>query len=71
MTHASNSTAARDIACMLYPYTHLGAHEERGPITMTRGKSMFVRLNDLKPSAASTISEVTTNASLQPRNKPC
>lgn len=41
-THAPNSTAARDIAYMLHPYTNLGAHEERGPTTMTRGNGVFV-----------------------------
>ena len=42
MTHAPNSLAARDIAYTLHPYTHLGAHEEQGPLIIERGEGIYV-----------------------------
>ena len=38
----ANSTAARDIANVLHPYTDLKTHLEVGPIVMTRGKGVRV-----------------------------
>ena len=37
-----NSAASRDIAYTLHPYTNLAAHEETGPMIMTRGKGIYV-----------------------------
>ncbi len=37
-----NSAAARDIANVLHPYTDLRAHEEAGPVVITRGKGVRV-----------------------------
>jgi 4-aminobutyrate--pyruvate transaminase len=38
----ANSAAARDIANVLHPYTDLLAHQEAGPLIMTRGKGVHV-----------------------------
>ncbi len=37
-----NSPAARDVAHMLHPYTDLRAHQEQGPIVITRGEGVRV-----------------------------
>ncbi len=38
----ANSAAARDIANVLHPYTDLHAHQEVGPLVITRGKGVRV-----------------------------
>ena len=38
----ANSAAARDIAAVLHPYTDLQAHQEIGPVVITRGKGVRV-----------------------------
>ncbi len=42
MAHTPNSTAARDIAYSLHPYTNLAVHEERGPLVMSRGEGIYI-----------------------------
>ncbi|MGE0723659.1 MAG: aspartate aminotransferase family protein [Alphaproteobacteria bacterium] len=37
-----NSTASRDIATFLHPYTNLKKHETDGPMVMSRGKGIYV-----------------------------
>ncbi len=37
-----NSAAARDIAHTLHPYTDLVAHQEAGPMVISRGKGVRV-----------------------------
>ncbi|KGM32282.1 aminotransferase [Inquilinus limosus] len=37
-----NSTAARDVAYLLHPYTNLSAHREIGPLVISRGKGIHV-----------------------------
>jgi 4-aminobutyrate--pyruvate transaminase len=37
-----NSTASRDIAFHLHPYTHLRKHESEGPLVITEGKGIHV-----------------------------
>ena len=37
-----NSTASRDIAYHLHPYTHLKKHESDGPLIITEGKGIYV-----------------------------
>ncbi len=37
-----NSTASRDIAFHLHPYTHLKKHESEGPLVITEGKGIHV-----------------------------
>jgi 4-aminobutyrate---pyruvate transaminase len=37
-----NSTASRDIAFHLHPYTHLKKHESEGPLVITEGKGVYV-----------------------------
>lgn len=37
-----NSTAARDIAHVLHPYTNARRHEERGPTVLERGDGIYV-----------------------------
>jgi 4-aminobutyrate--pyruvate transaminase len=37
-----NSTASRDIAYHLHPYTHLKKHESEGPLVITEGKGIYV-----------------------------
>ncbi|WP_085905258.1 aspartate aminotransferase family protein [Kiloniella majae] len=39
---APNSTAGRDIAYCLHPYTNARAHEEKGPLVITHGKGVNV-----------------------------
>ena len=38
----ANSTAARDIANVLHPYTDLVAHQQAGPVVITRGEGVRV-----------------------------
>ncbi len=38
----ANSAAARDIANVLHPYTDLEAHQQAGPVVITRGKGVRV-----------------------------
>jgi len=42
MTVMPNSTAARDIAYHLHPYTNAVKQEAEGPLVMTRGKGIYV-----------------------------
>ena len=42
MTHAPNSIAARDIAYALHGYTNMEAHEQKGPVVITRGNGIHV-----------------------------
>jgi 4-aminobutyrate--pyruvate transaminase len=37
-----NSNAARDIAHHLHPYTNFKKHEETGPLTIVRGRGIYV-----------------------------
>lgn len=37
-----NSTAARDIASVIHPYTNLKVHEMEGPLVISRGKGIYV-----------------------------
>ncbi|MGI9302935.1 MAG: aspartate aminotransferase family protein [Gammaproteobacteria bacterium] len=48
MSHAPNSLAARDIAYVLHPYTDLAAHQERGPMVLTKGEGIYVWDDDGK-----------------------
>ena len=41
-TFGANSTAARDIASVLHPYTDLEAHQQVGPVVITRGQGVRV-----------------------------
>ncbi|MCC7272559.1 MAG: aspartate aminotransferase family protein [Alphaproteobacteria bacterium] len=38
-----NSTASRDIATYLHPYTNLKKHETEGPLVVTSGKGIYVQ----------------------------
>ena len=38
----ANSAAARDVATVLHPYTDLHAHQEVGPVVISRGKGVRV-----------------------------
>ncbi|MEO8684478.1 MAG: aminotransferase class III-fold pyridoxal phosphate-dependent enzyme, partial [Devosia sp.] len=42
MTFAPNSSAARDIAYHLHPYTNAARHPEVGPMVITRGEGVYV-----------------------------
>lgn len=42
MKNQGNSAASRDIANYLHPYTNLRAHEESGPLVITRGEGIRV-----------------------------
>ncbi len=42
MSLRPNSTAARDVACQLHPYTNLKRHEEIGPLVIARGQGVRV-----------------------------
>ncbi|HWK47282.1 MAG TPA: aspartate aminotransferase family protein [Stellaceae bacterium] len=42
MTSLGNSTASRDIANVLHPYTNLKKHQTSGPLVMARGKGVYV-----------------------------
>ena len=48
MSYAPNSLAARDVAYMLHPYTHLKVHEERGPTVVSRGEGIYIYDDDGK-----------------------
>ena len=37
-----DSLAARDLRAVLHPYTNLRAHEQTGPLVMTRGEGVYV-----------------------------
>jgi 4-aminobutyrate--pyruvate transaminase len=37
-----NSLAARDIASLVHPYTHLKVHEKEGPLVVQRGKGIYI-----------------------------
>ena len=43
-----NSNAARDIAHHLHPYTNFKKHEETGPLTIVRGRGVYVIDDDGK-----------------------
>src|SRR5215471_1766340 len=43
-----NSNAARDIAHHLHPYTNFKKHEESGPLTIVRGRGVYVMDDDGK-----------------------
>ncbi len=43
MTLAPNSTAARDVAYHLHPYTHVQQFEAKGPLLITEGKGVYVK----------------------------
>ena len=42
MSDRMNSVQARDISYFLHPYTNLKAHEETGPMVVTRGDGIYV-----------------------------
>ena len=42
MTNQGNSAASRDIANYLHPYTNLRAHEDAGPLVISRGEGVRV-----------------------------
>ncbi len=42
MSSSAKSLAAKDVAYVLHPYTDLIAHEERGPLIITRGEGIYV-----------------------------
>ena len=42
MTTLPNSTAARDIASLVHPYTNLDKHQAVGPFLITRGDGCYV-----------------------------
>ena len=42
MTQLSNSLANRDIENFLHPYTNLAAHQETGPLVITKGDGVYV-----------------------------
>ena len=42
MANLSNSIANRDIENFLHPYTNLAAHQETGPMVITRGEGVYV-----------------------------
>ena len=37
-----NSTASRDLATLLHPYTNLKAHQSKGPLIITRGRGVNI-----------------------------
>jgi 4-aminobutyrate--pyruvate transaminase len=43
-----NSNAARDIAHHLHPYTNFKKHEQTGPLTIVRGRGIYVMDDDGK-----------------------
>jgi len=43
-----NSNAARDIAHHLHPYTNFKKHEVTGPLTIVRGRGIYVMDDDGK-----------------------
>jgi 4-aminobutyrate--pyruvate transaminase len=42
MSNCTDSLAKKDIAYNLHPYTNLAAHEDRGPLVITRGEGIYV-----------------------------
>ena len=42
MSNHTDSLAKKDIAYNLHPYTNLAAHEDRGPLVITRGEGIYV-----------------------------
>ena len=42
MTALPNSTAARDIASLIHPYTNLDRHQTSGPFVIRRGDGCYV-----------------------------
>ncbi len=42
MIASTSSTASRDIASLLHPYTHLRKHESQGPLVIVRGSGVNV-----------------------------
>ncbi|HEV7368792.1 aspartate aminotransferase family protein [Arenibaculum sp.] len=44
----TNSLASRDVAYQLHSYTNLRAHEEQGPLVITRGEGVYVFDDDGK-----------------------
>jgi 4-aminobutyrate--pyruvate transaminase len=48
MTQSPNSTAARDIAYVVHPYTNLRKHEKDGPLVITHGEGVWVVDDDGK-----------------------
>ncbi len=42
MSNRTDSLAKKDIAYNLHPYTNLAAHEDRGPLVITRGEGIYV-----------------------------
>ncbi|MEH6526815.1 MAG: aminotransferase [Sneathiella sp.] len=42
MNYVPNSLAGRDLAFSLHPYTNLAAHQEKGPLIITRGEGIYV-----------------------------
>lgn len=42
MSNYTDSLAKKDIAYNLHPYTNLAAHEDRGPLIITRGEGIYV-----------------------------
>lgn len=48
MSQVPNSLQARDKAYLVHPYTDLRAHEQRGPLVITRGEGIWVYDDDGK-----------------------
>jgi len=48
MSQAPNSLQARDKAYVVHPYTNLRAHEQQGPLVITRGEGIWVWDDDGK-----------------------
>ncbi|BCX17371.1 MAG: aspartate aminotransferase family protein [Geminicoccaceae bacterium] len=48
MVQAPNSLHARDKAYLVHPYTNLRAHEQQGPLVITRGEGIWVWDDDGK-----------------------
>jgi len=47
-TTIPNSTAQRDIDSLIHPYTNLKAHQDTGPLVITRGEGVYVYGEDGK-----------------------
>ena len=47
-TTLPNSTAQRDIESLIHPYTNLKAHQDSGPLVITRGEGVYVYGEDGK-----------------------
>lgn len=46
MSNRTDSLAKKDIAYNIHPYTNLAAHEDRGPLVITRGEGIYVWDNE-------------------------